>query len=103
MRLAILLVLSTCAAAAPWVDKVEPPNWWVGHTLNTVQILLTGSDLKGASVVAGSKGFKVDVRGASANGHCLFVYLDIAKSVTPGSYRFRVGPGEFTFRLDRPL
>src|SRR4030088_755625 len=50
MRLAILLVLSTCAAAAPRVDKVEPPNWWVGHTQNPVQILLTGSDLKGASV-----------------------------------------------------
>src|SRR5712692_1138896 len=103
MRPFLFCALTMCAAAAPRVDKVEPPNWWVGHTHNPVQILLTGSDLKGASVTTSSKGFKVEVRGASANGHYLFVYLDIAKNVAAGSYRFRVGTAEFTFRLDRPL
>src|SRR5882724_9552686 len=103
MRLFLLCLLAVSAAAAPRVDKVEPPNWWVGHTHNPVQLLLTGSELKGASVSAVSKGFKVEVRSASANGHYLFLYLDIAKNVPAGSYRFHVGSGEFTFRLDRPL
>src|SRR5262249_47475184 len=40
---------AVCAAAAPRVDKVEPPNWWTPHTYNPVQVLLTGSELKGAS------------------------------------------------------
>ena len=43
-----------CAAAAPRVEKVEPPNWWARYTYNPVQILLTGNDLKGAAVTTAS-------------------------------------------------
>ena len=46
----ILFAVAVSAVAAPRVDKVEPPNWWVGHTHNPVQVLLTGSDLAGARV-----------------------------------------------------
>ena len=95
------------ANAAPRVEKVEPPNWWVPHTYNPVQLLLTGSELKGAAVTTASKGFRIDVRSASENGRYLFVYLTIGKEVKPGAYRFQVksasGTGEFTFPLDRPL
>jgi glycosidase len=96
-----------CAAAAPRVEKVEPPNWWAPYTYDPVQILLTGNDLKGAAVTTASKGFKIGVRGASEDGRYLFVYLDIGKQVQPGAYRFQLksasGTGEFTFRLDQPL
>ncbi len=108
-RRAIVLgfVCLAWAAAAPKVDKVEPPNWWVPHTYNPVQILLTGSDLKGATVTTPSKGFKVDVRSASENGHYLFVYLNIGKDAQVGTHSFRIksasGTAEFQFRLDRPL
>jgi glycosidase len=72
-----------------------------------VQVLLAGSDLKGATVRTASRGFKIDVRAASEDGRYLFVYLDIAKNAQPGAHRFEVrsasGAGEFTFRLDRPL
>jgi glycosidase len=106
----LCLALACCtiaAAAAPRVDKVEPPNWWVPHTYNPVQLLLTGSDLKGASVTTSSRGFKIEIRNTSANGHYLFVYLDIAKTAAPGAHRFQVktsaGTGEYNFTLERPL
>lgn len=96
-----------CAIAAPTVQKVEPPNWWVPHTYNPVQILLTGSGLKGATVTPASKGFKIDVRAASDDGRYLFVYLNVGKDVRPGAYRFQLrnasGTCDFTFTLDRPL
>jgi neopullulanase len=103
----LAVVCLTGAVAAPKVDKVEPPNWWVPHTYNPVQVLLTGSDLKGATVVTSSRGFKIDVRSASENGHYLFLYLSIGKDAQPGTHSFRIksasGTSEFQFRLDRPL
>src|SRR5512141_1547842 len=103
----LLLLGAACAIAAPKVEKVEPPNWWAPHTYNPVQILLTGSDLKGAAVTTAAKGFKIEVRAASDDGRYLFVYLTIGKEVRPGAYRFQLksasGSGEFSFALERPL
>ena len=44
---AILAILAAAPGySPPRVTKVEPPNWWVGHTRNPIQVLLTGTDLK---------------------------------------------------------
>jgi hypothetical protein len=103
----LALLLATAAYAAPSVTKVEPPSWWIRHTWNPVQIILIGSDLGGATVTAESKGFAVEVRRISENGHYLFAYLKIAPSVKPGKYLFRVknvsGSTSFDFSLDTPL
>jgi glycosidase len=94
------------AAAAPKVEKVEPPNWWVHHTYNPVQILLTGSGLRGASVSARSNAIRPAVRHISDDGRYLFVYLDISRQAQPGDYSFDLrsaaGSSTFTIRLDRP-
>jgi len=105
-RLFILyLALIGVSPAAPSVNKVEPPNWWVRHTRNPIQILLTGADLKGAAVSA-AKGFRIEVRHASDDGRYLFLYVTIDPSVRPGSYRFAVknsqGAAGFDFPLDAP-
>ena len=88
------------------MNKIEPPNWWVRHSRNPVQLLLTGSDLNGAAVLATSKGFRMDVRQSSADGRYLFAYLTIDRAVRPGRYRFRVRKGSeataFDFALDAP-
>ena len=73
---ALALVVAAACLAAPAVTKVEPPNWWVRHTWNPVQVLLTGADLKGAVVSTAAKGFRIEVRRTSENGHYLFAYLD---------------------------
>jgi glycosidase len=102
-----MFALTVCHGAAPEVKKVEPPNWWVPHTLHPIQLLLTGNDLNGAKVTTASRDFKIETRYASTNGHYLFVYLDIGSQVKPGVYHFKVnndqGESDFDFRLDRPL
>jgi glycosidase len=105
-----ILCAFACAAAssaAPVIAKVDPPNWWVRHTRNPIQILLTGSELQGASVTSASRGLRVDVRRISDNGHYLFAYVTIDPSVKPGRYRFDVksaaGTTAFEFPLDAPL
>jgi hypothetical protein len=46
----LALAVAAGCLAAPAVTKVEPPNWWLRHTRNPIQVLLTGADLKGAAV-----------------------------------------------------
>ncbi len=108
LRFAYLpLTVAALAFAAPTVTKVEPPNWWVRHTRNPIQILLTGADLKGASVTTNVRGLRVETRRASDNGHYLFAYLTVDPSVKPGNYPFQVknasGTAGFQFALDTPL
>jgi hypothetical protein len=85
---------------------VDPPNWWVPYSRNPVQVLLTGTDLKGVQVTAASPGFKVDVRQTSDDGRYLFVYLDIDQGTKPGKYRFDVkgesGAAAFELVLEAP-
>jgi hypothetical protein len=104
---ALLLLQTAAVLAAPVVEKVEPPNWWTPHTWRTVQLLLTGKELRGAKVSTASRGFAIDVRAASDDGRYLFVYLTLGRNVQPGAHRFRVesatGSTQFQFRLDRPL
>lgn len=106
-RLCLLsAVFLSWSYATPAIAKVEPPNWWVHHTWNPVQVLLTGTGLKGAAVT-GPKGFRIDVRRTSDNGHYLFAYLTIDPSTKAGTYRFQVknaaGAAGFEFPLNQPL
>ncbi len=91
----------------PSVQKVEPPNWWVGHTWNRVQVLLTGQKLGGATVTALSAGLKVRVDRSSSDGRYLFLYVDIAPNARPGQHGFRVsgpsGTSDFSFMLLPPV
>ena len=44
------------AALAPEVLKVEPPNWWAGHSIgavgNPLRVLIRGRNLHGAKITA---------------------------------------------------
>ncbi len=101
------LVLATAGFAAPSVAKVEPPNWWVHHSRNPIQVLVTGADLDGAAVATSARGFRIEPRRTSADGRYLFFYLTIDPAVPPGTYTFQVTKGasaaHFDFVLNAPL
>jgi len=102
----VLLFCCVCAAAAPVATKVEPPNWWVHHTLNPVQVLIRGTGLNGATVRAGKC---LGVRNVHANerGTYLFADVSISKNCAPGDYPLTITTPEGTttapFRLEQPL
>src|SRR5262249_19209160 len=85
------------SGAAPRIEKVEPPNWWTPYSYNPVQVLLTGSDLRGASITTTSRDFKINVRHISDDGRYLFVYLDVARNARPGIHRFSAVPSKSMF------
>jgi len=75
---------SVLPAQAPSVAKVDPPNWWAGHSINPVRVLVRGEDLTGARVTCGRLTCSTPkVNGA---GTYLFVDVTIPAGTAPGSY-----------------
>ncbi len=108
-----LLIGSTvvlCAAqqsGSPQVSKVEPPNWWPGHSINPVRVLLRGSNLTGARVEAVGAGVETGLVRVNAAGTYLFVDVLIDPKATPGARRLRLmtaaGTTEAPFEVSAPL
>jgi glycosidase len=87
----ILAVLNVGAWAqpAPLVKNVEPPNWWVNYTPE-LTLLLTGENLNGARVESTTKDVTPLGAEASANGHYLFVRLQLSANLPPGTVPLRL-------------
>src|SRR5947208_17102151 len=82
--------------AAPEIEKVEPPSWWAGHSINPVQVMIRGQGLAGAQVFIPSPSLPtgaglhvVRVRSNPA-GTYLFVDVMIDEQAKPRSYRFDI-------------
>lgn len=77
-------------AAVPRVEKAEPPNWWAGHSVATVRMLIRGSGFAGARIVSPATSLKADGVRINAAADHLFFDITIAKDARPGKYEFRI-------------
>jgi neopullulanase len=78
-------------AQTPTVEKIEPPNWWANYSINPVRVLVRGTNLSGANVVAPSgSGLKAYNFRASENGHYLFFDVEIPADAKVGKYNFQI-------------
>jgi glycosidase len=75
-----LLALIGASYAGPTVTKVEPPNWWVGHSINPVRVLIRGTGLQGARVVATDAGVQTGASRVNAAGTYVFVDVKILRA-----------------------
>lgn len=114
LHLASLILLLGAAAsvnagqnAPPAVLKVEPPNWWVGHSLNPVRVMVRGRNLSGAKVEAVGPGIKTGPASANQAGTYLFIDVQIDPQARPGKRMLRIAtPGgtvEAPFEISTPL
>ncbi len=91
--LVFLLVVAShvCAAQGmPEVQKVEPPNWWAGHSINPVRVMMRGRNLHGARVEAVGAGLSTGLTRINPAGTYLFVDVAIDENAAPGARRLRV-------------
>jgi glycosidase len=87
---AILFLVTGCFAQAPSVEKIDPPSWWVGSTINPVRVLIRGRNLAGARIESATPGVSASNFEASANGHYLFADVRIAENVKAGEHDLRI-------------
>lgn len=106
--LIVLLALQAARlfAAAPEVTRIEPPNWWPGHSLNPVRLLISGTNLTRARVESPAGFVAANLR-VNDNGTYLFLDLDIPTNASVGTILLRIvtpdGATPVTFSLLNPL
>src|SRR5437660_1375241 len=107
---AVLLVgVSSAAAQAPEVVKVEPPNWWAGHSINPVRVLIRGKNFAGARVESSSAGLRASNTKINASGTYIFVDVLIDPRARSGLHALKIittkgtvsAPFEISVPLDR--
>jgi neopullulanase len=93
------------AAQAPAVDKVEPPNWWAGHTINPVRLLVHGRNLAGARVECP----RLTCSAVRTNAAGTYAFLDVtlpqrlAAGAYPLTLRTAAGSAAVPFQVSAPL
>jgi neopullulanase len=85
----VIAASALVGAQAPTVRKIDPPNWWVNYTPE-LMLLLTGENLAGARVESSSKDLTPLGSEASANGHYLFVHLQLSSDLPSGIVSLRL-------------
>ena len=86
----ILFLTLGAFAQAPTFEKMDPPSWWGGSTIDPVRVLIRGQNLKGARIESATPGITASNFEASANGHYLFADIRIAENVKVGDYDLRI-------------
>ncbi len=102
---AVALTGAAARAQAPVVTKVDPPNWWAGHSINPVRILVRGRHLAGARLACGRlacANVRVNAAGTSA-----FADVRVPAGAAPGSYPLTLttpgGSARVAFSVGAPL
>lgn len=94
-------------AQSPVVEKVEPPNWWIGHTINPVRVLVRGTNFDGSVIRSASSGISVSNLKVNSRGDYLFVDVMVDPKATPGDASFTIatskGEAVVPLYLDPPL
>lgn len=75
----------------PVIDKIDPPNWWIG--LPSPMLLVHGEGLDRAYFTVNGKGVVLTRTQASANGHWAFLWID-TQSAAPQTIEFTAKDGQ---------
>lgn len=69
------------------INKLEPPNWWVSHSYNKVQLMVYGEYLDSASVKINSNSISIEKIIYPQNTNYLFLDLIISPTTEHGDYK----------------
>lgn len=94
-------------ASPPEALKIEPPHWWVGHSLNPVRVMVRGHHLTAARVKTDRPGVRIGATHASSTGTYLFVDVLIDPRAPVGPVPLEIttpsGAARASFELRSPL
>jgi glycosidase len=81
----------SCAAqsAGPQVTRVDPPSWWVGHSLNPVRVLIRGRNFAGAHLTAPA-GLQLGPGKVNAAGTYILVDVQISPRIKAGTRELKI-------------
>ena len=66
------------------IERIEPPNWWVGFKNSNLQLLVHGENISGSTVVVDYPGVTLKKVNRVENPNYLFLDLTVAPGTKPG-------------------
>ena len=78
-----LAVTVASQVAQPKIERVEPPNWWVGLKPD-LTLLITGESLENAKVTVEYPGVRLLRARSQPGGRYLFLWLEVSGDAKPG-------------------
>ena len=89
------------------IDKIEPPNWWIGMKSDSLQLMLYGENLIDLKVTCKDHNFKIANIYLTQNGLYAFLDVRLGKKLLPGDYELycsnRYGETKIKYELLKRL
>ncbi|MCD4793913.1 MAG: glycoside hydrolase family 13 protein [Bacteroidales bacterium] len=82
----LLFATSTVFAQKINLERVEPPNWWVGMKNQTVQLLVYGENISLTDISISSEKVKLQKIHKIENPNYLFLDVEVLSNAKPGSF-----------------
>jgi len=101
--LATAFCLKPALAQPLSVEKIEPPNWWVGMNNNSVQLILYGKNLQNIRAEFNSPKLKVSEVHTLANPDYAFVDIEIGEDLSPATYALTIRSDQGTAEIEFPI
>jgi neopullulanase len=97
----LLALLSAAEAQAPVVERVDPPNWWIG--LPDPMVMITGEHLAGVRVSTRSPGIHITRSMDGLGGRYEFVWIEVSSTALPGKISLDLTTEGGRQEVDLPL
>ena len=84
LTILLFISFSTVFSQKISINKIEPPNWWAGHSYKNIQLMVYGNNLDSAKVEIVGEGVILKNVINPKNTNYAFVYLLLNENVKPG-------------------
>jgi len=91
------------AQAEKQINRIDPPNWWVGFKTSKLQLLVYGKNIGESQLELNYKGVKLLKTHPVENKNYLFVDLDISPKTKPGNVKLNFTKGKEKFSYNYEL
>ncbi|HLU07015.1 MAG TPA: glycoside hydrolase family 13 protein [Woeseiaceae bacterium] len=104
LLLPLLALLFASGAGAQWeIEHLEPPFWWTGMQSPTLELMVHGESIAELEPMLDHPGVEVAEVHRTGNSNYLFLELELAGDVAPGSFVIdfrRDGETKLTYRYE---
>lgn len=93
-HLIAVLLMPLALWASPAIERIEPPNWWVGMKNPHVQLMVHGVDVAKNAISIRYPGVKIESITHTANSNYAFVNISISPHALPGTLTLELRDGK---------
>lgn len=103
----LAMTVSLGFAQKPTISRVEPPYWWRGMTLDTLELMVYGGPFLGATASSEDPSIRILSTEVPENPSVLFIQVALSPGAQPGRYPIRIttshGATEFHYSIQSRL